>query len=173
VVRTILALAPAAHLYFFTAAGAVRRVWHIGFRMLVPPFHSAGIGAEAPTTAHADINRFSALHTPSGFFLSDNTFLPATIRLYRIFGKPKFPCNLYISDATLSHGSDSFSLLICHEIVLQSEDLCPHYPMEVKVPFGRKVREIIAHNIRLHAPQDRKVAFERKKGPAGFSPTEP
>jgi hypothetical protein len=138
-VRTILALALAAHLYFFTAAGAVRRVRHIGFRMLVPPFHSAGIGAEAPTAARADINRFSALRTPSGFFLSDITFLPATIRLYRIFGKPKLLCNLYISDATLSHGSDSFSLLICHEIVLQSENSCPHYPLEKKKPIVQKM----------------------------------
>jgi hypothetical protein len=34
--------------------------------------------------------------------------------------------------------------------------------MEVKVPLGRKVREKIVHNIRLHPPQDRKVAFEQK-----------
>jgi hypothetical protein len=57
------------------------------------------------------------------------------------------------------------SVLFCSVVmfVLQSEDLCPHYPMEVKVPFGRKVREKIAHSIRLHHPQDRKAAFERKK----------
>jgi len=138
-VRTILALALAAHLYFFTAAGAVRCVRHIGFWVLVPPFHSAGIGAEAPPAACANINRFSALRTPSGFFLSDNTFLPTTIGLYRIFGKPKLLCNLYISDATLSHGSDSFSLLICHDIVLQSENSCPHYPLEKKKPIVQKM----------------------------------
>jgi hypothetical protein len=138
-VRTILALALAAHLYFFTAVGAVHHVRHICFWMPVPPFHSAGIGAEAPTAARADINRFSALRTPGGFFLSENPFLPATIRLYRIFGKPKLLCNLYISDATLSHGSDSFSLLICHEIVLQSENSCPHYPLEKKKPIVQKM----------------------------------
>jgi len=55
-VRTVFPLVLPAHLYFFTTADAVRRVWHIDFRMLVPPFHSAGIGAEAPTAARADIN---------------------------------------------------------------------------------------------------------------------
>jgi hypothetical protein len=139
VVRTILALAFTAHMQFFTAADAERCVRHIGFWMLVPPFHSAGVGAEAPIAALTDINKFSAFCTPSGFFLcSDNTFLPATIRLYRVFGKPKLLCYLYISDAALSHGSDSLSLLICHEIVLQSENSCPHYPLEKKKPFVQK-----------------------------------
>jgi hypothetical protein len=138
-VRTVFPLVLPAHLYFFTTADAVRRVWHIDYRMLVPPFHSAGVGAEAPIAALTDINKFSAFCTPSGFFLcSDNTFLPATIRLYRVFGKPKLLCYLYISDAALSHGSDSLSLLICHEIVLQSENSCPHYPLEKKKPFVQK-----------------------------------
>jgi hypothetical protein len=107
--------------------------------MPVPPFHSAGIGAEAPTAARADINRFSAIRTPNGILLSDNTFLPATIRLYRIFGKPKLLRNPYISDASQSHGSDSFFLPICHEIVLQSENSCPHYPLEKKKPIVQKM----------------------------------
>ena len=141
--RTILPLTFSAHMYLFTAVSADRRIWHVGFWMLVPPFHSTGIGAEASILTLTDIKKSSALRTPSAFNLSSKTCLPATIRLYRIFGKPKLLCNLYISDATLSHGSDLYSLLICHEIVLQSENSCPHYPLEKKKPIVQKMSKKI------------------------------
>lgn len=85
-VRTILALALATHMYFFATAGTVRRVWHNGFRMLIPPFHSASIGAEAPCSPLAYINRFSALFADDGDFLRLTVrFAPAAIGLHSVF----------------------------------------------------------------------------------------
>ena len=62
-VGTVLALILSAHLNFFTATGAMCRIWHIGFRLLVPPPDTAGIGAEPPAAAFAFINLLTALHT--------------------------------------------------------------------------------------------------------------
>ena len=66
-------------------------------------------------------------------------FISPAVAFYRVFANTKQICNCFISAAfTAQFGYFSF-LLICHEIVLQSENSCPHYPLEKKKPIVQKM----------------------------------
>ncbi len=62
-------------------------------------------------------------------------FISPAVAFYRVFANAKQICNCFVSAAfTAQFGYFSF-LLICHEMVLQSKNSCPHYPLEKKKPI--------------------------------------
>ena len=78
-VGTILTLIFSAHMNFIAAAGAMCRIWRLGFWMLVPPFDSTAIGAESSATSFVFINWLAALCTEVDLFCDVGGFLPTAV----------------------------------------------------------------------------------------------
>ena len=167
VVRAVLPTGVAVSREGLVAVGARKAVDRFLFHLLrvsIPPLLAAGSGTELyPFPARRLKQWYTAektevlLRRDAGIARSLDTrkLVSAAVGFYIIFRETDRFGDCRIAAAAQPHCGYALSLFVGHALFLQSEEPCPHYPLEKKKPIVQK--------------ESKKIMPTREKSPMGIN----